>query len=59
MTQLRINWLLSDGVTKRRQTLPLVSSASDSDIQNIVSQLENLTTRSVDAAFKVTIMQVV
>lgn len=58
MTQLRINWLLEDGVTKRRQTLPLVSGATDEDIQNVVNALDNLTKRSVDSAFKITYMQV-
>jgi len=59
VTQLRIVWLLSDGTTKRRQSLPLVNGAADSDIQNIVSQLENLTTRSASGAYKIVTTQII
>jgi hypothetical protein len=52
MVQLRISWVLSDGVTVRRQTLPLVTEDLAA-IQNIVNEMANLTTRSVDSAVKV------
>lgn len=59
MTQLRIVWLLPDGSTRRRQTLPLLDSATDEDIQNIVNQLDNLTQRNADSAFKIVTTQII
>ena len=58
MTQLRIVWLLPDGTTRRRQTLPLLDSASETDIQNVINQMDNLTQRSADSAFKIVTTQV-
>ncbi len=58
MTQLRIVWILPDGSTTRRQTLPLLDTAADADIQNIVNLMDNLTQRSADSAFKITTDQI-
>jgi hypothetical protein len=52
MLQLRINWILPDGVTVRRQTLPLITEDLTA-IQNIVNEMANLTTRTVDSAIKI------
>ena len=54
MLQLRINWLMPDGETIRRQTLPLQESATSEQIQNVLNEMANLTTRSIDSAVKIT-----
>ena len=52
MVQLRIVWQTDSGT--RRQTLPLVSSATNEQIQNVLQMMGNLTTRLLSAAYRIT-----
>ena len=53
MIQLRVIWDLGDG-TLRRQTLPLQASATSEQIQTVLDAMNNLTTRTLAGAVKIT-----